>query len=75
MTIAFQSTCHQDPIRTFLKRIESQGVVTGLPQLNTVLRQFQVNDNLFEQVPLQIVEEDRPPMIEIPEYKEKFHLS
>lgn len=62
-------------LQTFLKRTESLGVVGKLPDLGTVLRQFQVNNNRFEQVPLNIVEEDRPPMIEIPEYREKFHLS
>lgn len=59
-------------LQTFLKRLEALGILSNLPELNTTLRQFQVNNNLFEEIPLKIIEEERPPMIEIPEYRKKF---
>jgi glucosyl-3-phosphoglycerate synthase len=62
-------------LQTFLKRVEALGVLGSLPELSTTLRQFQVNNNVFEEVPLNIIEEERPPMIEIPEYREKFNIS
>jgi len=62
-------------LQTFLKRVEALGVLEDLPELNTTLRQFQVNNNIFEEIPLHILEEERPPMIDIPEYREKFNIS
>ena len=59
-------------LQTFLKRLEALGILSNLPELHTTLRQFQVNNNLFEEIPLNIIEEERPPMIEIPEYRKKF---
>lgn len=59
-------------LQTFLKRLEALGILSNLPELSTTLRQFQVNNNLFEEIPLKIIEEERPPMIEIPEYRKKF---
>jgi glucosyl-3-phosphoglycerate synthase len=62
-------------MQTFLKRVEALGILGGLPELSTTLRQFQVNNNVFEEIPLNIVEEERPPMVDIPEYREKFKVS
>lgn len=61
-------------LRAFLFRAEALGVIGDLPELNTLLRQFQVREENFEQIAYEIVEEERPPMIEIPEYREKFGL-
>jgi glucosyl-3-phosphoglycerate synthase len=61
-------------LQTFLRRVESLGIVGNLPELSTVLRQFQVVNNIFEEVGVEIVEEDRPPMIEIDEYRQKFEV-
>jgi glucosyl-3-phosphoglycerate synthase len=61
-------------LQTFLRRLEELGTMGKLPEMSTILRQFQVNDNTFEEVPLAIVEEERPPMIEIKEYREKHGL-
>jgi len=61
-------------LRAFLFRAEALGVIGDLPELNTLLRQFQVNDESFEQIAYEIVEEERPPMIDIPEYREKFGI-
>lgn len=61
-------------LRAFLFRAEALGVIGKLPELNTILRQFQVKNETFEQVCFEIVEEERPPMIELPEYREKFGI-
>ena len=61
-------------LRAFLFRAEALGVIGDLPELNTLLRQFQVTNESFEQIAYEIVEEERPPMIEIPEYREKFKI-
>ena len=61
-------------LRAFLFRAEALGVIGKLPELSTLLRQFQAKDELFEQVVYEIVEEERPPMIEVPEYRKKFGL-
>lgn len=59
-------------LRAFLYRAEALGVIGKLPELSTILRQFQVRDEEFQQVTHEIVEEERPPMITIPEYRKKF---
>ncbi|HPA20310.1 MAG TPA: glucosyl-3-phosphoglycerate synthase [Verrucomicrobiae bacterium] len=59
-------------LRTFLSRARSLGIIGDLPELAEVLRQYQVNDAVYEQVEFKIVEEERPPMITIPAYREKF---
>lgn len=61
-------------LRAFLFRAEALGVIGKLPELSTVLRQFQAHDEEFEQVCHTIVEEERAPMIELPEYREKFGI-
>jgi glucosyl-3-phosphoglycerate synthase len=43
-------------------------VIKELPEMSTVLRQFQVNDQVFEMVDYEIVEEERPPMNTIEAY-------
>ena len=62
-------------LRAFLFRAEELGVIGTLPELSTVLKQFQAHDEEFEQISHTIVEEERPPMIELPEYREKFNIS
>ena len=62
-------------LQTFLKRVESLGIVGNLPELSPFLRQFQVIDSVFEEVDIEILEEERPPMIEIPEYQAKFEVN
>ena len=46
-------------------------MVTDIPELSTILRQFQAHDEVFESIELEIIEEERPPMISIPEYIKK----
>ncbi len=61
-------------LQTFLRRMKSLGVMGELPGLGASLRQFQVADDEFQEVVLDIVEEERPPMIEIAEYRARFGL-
>jgi glucosyl-3-phosphoglycerate synthase len=58
-------------LQTFLSRAESLGVVTDLPDLSPILRQFQAREDMFESVEYTIVEEERPPMMEVSEYEER----
>lgn len=57
-------------LQTFLSRAEKLGVMSQLPDMSTVLRQFQVQDETFETVEYTIVEEERPPMETIEAYRE-----
>ncbi|RKX77102.1 MAG: glucosyl-3-phosphoglycerate synthase [Spirochaetes bacterium] len=58
-------------IQTFLARMKSLGLMKELPKMSRVLRQYQAQDNQFEPIEYEIMEEERPPMLEIPEYLEK----
>lgn len=58
-------------LQTFLYRMKSYGMMTDIPELSTILRQFQAHDEVFESIELEIIEEERPPMITIPEYIKK----
>lgn len=60
-------------LQTFLQRAKGLGLMPELPDTNSVLRQFQVKEGNFQQVEHHIVEEERPPMLDIPAYREKFH--
>ncbi|MEQ9824903.1 MAG: glucosyl-3-phosphoglycerate synthase [Puniceicoccaceae bacterium] len=62
-------------LQSFLNRVESYGMMGQMPELATIYRQFQAQENRYEQVTFEILEEERPPMIEIPEYREKFGIS
>jgi len=58
-------------LQTFLSRMEKLELAGSLPELSSVLRQFQVHEGRFEQVEYVIKEEERPPMIDVPAYREK----
>lgn len=59
-------------LQSFLNRMESYGMVDRLPEMANIFRQFQAEGNRYEQVLKEIIEEERPPMIEIKAYREKF---
>lgn len=59
-------------LRTFFRRWSELGGEGDAPRLEKVLRQFQVSERHYELVDLEIPEEERPPMIDIPEYRQKF---
>ena len=58
-------------LQTFLNRMKSHGLVPQLPETTRILRQFQAKEKSLEQVEYNIKEEERPPMIEVPAYREK----
>jgi len=58
-------------LQTFFRRLEAQGHITTLPEIQNILRQFQAHEREYETVEIDIREVERPPMITIPEYKEK----
>lgn len=62
-------------LRTFLARSKELGLEVDMDKLSSVMRQFQAHDDKYEQIEYDIVEEERPPMITLPEYREKFSRS
>lgn len=62
-------------LQTFLSRAEALGIMKDLPEVSKVLRQAQARKDQYEQVEIHIREEERPPMRDIPAYREKFGLS
>lgn len=60
-------------LQTFIKRAKALGIIEKMADFETILRQTQAHDDVYEQVELEIVEEERPPMIEIEEYRQKFN--
>lgn len=61
-------------LRTFFKRMKARGIISDLPELTANLRQFQAQESRYEQVIHEIFEEERPPMIGVPAYREKYGL-
>ncbi|MBN1515429.1 glucosyl-3-phosphoglycerate synthase [Candidatus Sumerlaeota bacterium] len=62
-------------LQTFFKRLPHLGFTAAMPEMQTVLRQFQVSDNQYEQILHDIVEDERPPMITLEQYRTKFGKS
>ncbi|HIE10963.1 MAG TPA: glucosyl-3-phosphoglycerate synthase [Kiritimatiellae bacterium] len=61
-------------VQAFILRTRSAGILQGTRPLSQVLRQFQVRAGQYELVQHRLVEEERPPMIEIPSYRRKYGL-
>lgn len=58
-------------LQTFLRRMGTLGAISCSAELSTIMRQFQMRDGQYEQTEVHIPEEERPPMLEIPEYRRK----
>lgn len=58
-------------LQTFMKRAKALGILEKADH-ETILRQFQVTKDHYQQNKISIVEEERPPMIELEEYRKKF---
>ncbi len=58
-------------LQTFIKRAKALGILEKADH-ETILRQFQVAKDQYQQNKISIVEEERPPIIEIEEYRKKF---
>lgn len=59
-------------LQTFLKRAEALGVLQDVTDFETVLRQTQAKKDRYEQKEIEILEEERPPMITVASYRDKF---
>lgn len=58
-------------LQTFIKRAKALGILEKADH-ETILRQFQVTKDQYQQNKVSIIEEERPPMIELEEYRKKF---
>ena len=61
-------------LQTFLNRMRKYGMVDKLPDMATLYRQFQAEGNHYELLKKEIVEYERPPMVTIPAYCEKYGI-
>ncbi len=59
-------------LQTFLTRAQALGLIGTLPRLASVLRQFQACESEYELLEQAFQEQERPPMLEIPAYRQKF---
>ncbi len=58
-------------MQAFFHRMEKYGMMEKLPEMHTLYRAFQAHEKKYEQWTLEIIEDERPPMITIPAYREK----
>lgn len=61
-------------MQTFLSRMKSHGLMTDLPKMENILRQFKTKGEEFEQVLHEMKVEERPPMCEVEAYRDKFDI-
>ena len=59
-------------LQSFFGRLQSHGRATGLDDVSNIYRALQASGTDYEEVTTEIIEEERPPMVSIPEYLEKF---
>ena len=62
-------------LQTFLSRLEALGMSCNKSERSTTLRQFQAHEGVYEQLQHELIEFERPPMLNVPAYREKFKLS
>jgi glucosyl-3-phosphoglycerate synthase len=62
-------------LQTFFRRLESYGYARHLAAPFDILRQFQNVNGTYEQVHHVISEDERPPIIELEAYRQKFSRS
>ena len=58
-------------LQTFFNRLHAQGKLDKMPDLETFYRRFEVEDGNYRQLVQEVVEEERPPMIEIEGYRNR----
>ena len=59
-------------LQTFLVRLQKFGIINDLAEINRIYRHFEAQDRKYRLNEKNIQEEERPPMIEIAAYREKF---
>jgi glucosyl-3-phosphoglycerate synthase len=60
-------------LQTFFKRLPTRGRRRGAEDFQELLRQFTSRDGRYEQVETLVHEVERPPMITVPAYQQKFN--
>jgi len=58
-------------LQTFFNRLHAQGKIDQMPEMETFYRRFEVEDGIYSQLAQEVVEEERPPMIEIEGYRNR----
>ena len=58
-------------LQTFFNRLHAQGKISQIPDIETFYRRFEVDDGAYSQIIQEVVEEERPPMIEIESYRNR----
>ena len=58
-------------LQTFFNRLHAQGKIDQMPDMETFYRRFEVEDGVYSQLVQEVVEEERPPMIEIEGYRNR----
>ena len=58
-------------LQSFLNRLRHYDIVSELPEVNGLFRQLQAEGRRYEMLNCEIVEEERPPMISLPEYRKR----
>ncbi|GAB5410350.1 MAG: glucosyl-3-phosphoglycerate synthase [Balneolaceae bacterium] len=61
-------------LQTFLRRAEDHGKLSVHENISTILRQFQARAEDYDLIEKEIIEDERPPMITIEEYRKKFNI-
>jgi len=58
-------------LQTFFNRLRAQGKIDQMPDMETFYRRFEVEDGIYSQLVQEVVEEERPPMIEVEGYRNR----
>lgn len=59
-------------LQSFLARLRAQEKMTTSSELSSIYRALEIAGPHYQEIKTQIIEEERPPLIEIPEYLRKF---
>lgn len=62
-------------LQSFMNRMQAFGHISRLPKIDHLYRHFEAVDNTYRLNEIHIEEEERPPMISVPEYQAKFNLN
>ena len=58
-------------LQTFINRLHRQNKIDRIPDMETFYRRFEVEDGSYKQLTHQVIEEERPPMIEVEGYQNR----
>ena len=58
-------------LQTFFNRLHAQGKIDQMPSMETFYRRFEVDDGVYNQIIQEVIEEERPPMVDIEGYRNR----